>query len=466
MCKSVWTVCDSQCLFAHFNTCPCRLFSTLYGCMRTRNVPHPGVLRIGKVSHFTTLALGICIALEYTAIFCLLHVVQPLCHVEFAHIDSSCRDIAISALSTLLKTHNFLQFDSTSTTMRCLLCFWFSYLRPNRSKRLRRSAEPCSNASPHSIHPQKPEPTHRQLQTQTQSLQQTPSPRLLPSASDSPSSTTSGSTVRAVPLADPFVAEPASFSTTRQSRHITAFQHRLEASVGLSATRSSPLTPPRDCKANNTYGPIIALRSHDDRMARSRTRQPGPQSREDSPTSPLVRTSNASFSARIARLPTQGSYTAQMMLQQSTFLDNDSSTSDYDASHHHDDSGYVSIPNTPTKPQHPKIGSATTPAIQSILSPAPLVFQTSPVAPSALLDTSQSPQSQAVESLCDQRHCLRHKQTCLEHDRNSTLAMHPSRIPKPTTQDRRLRRRPRVLESQSYEQDVWMHIAPEYVPGS
>lgn len=305
-------------------------------------------------------------------------------------------------------------------------------------------------------------------QPQSKSLPRTPSPRPVQNASDSSlSSMSSGSTVRAVPLDNPFVTRQTSISTTRQSSHTTGFQCPLDASVRLPDTQPSPTSSSlRFRKTNDTYGPINSLRSHDNRMARSQMRQPEPQSREDSPTLPTTRTPNASFSARVARLPTQGSPTAHKTLQQPTFLDEDSSASSDDgANHRHGDSGYISTLTTPAKPNNPKIGSAASPTIQTALIPAPLVFDRPPKISSAQVDAPSSV-SRRAEPLCDPRHCLRHRQTCLEHAPTALPLMRPSRIPQSRTQDRRLRRRARVRESRSFEGDVWMRIAPEFPLGS
>ncbi|KAF1924729.1 uncharacterized protein M421DRAFT_95267 [Didymella exigua CBS 183.55] len=169
---------------------------------------------------------------------------------------------------------------------------------------------------------------------------------------------------------------------------------------------------------------------------------------------------NTSFSARVAQLSPQGSSIADTMLPQPTFLDDDSiATADDGTDHHHDDSGYMSTLTTPAKPNDRRISSVAPSMIQTAPIPAPPFFEVLFAVPSAHLDTHKPPQLRTVESLCNQRYCLRHKQTCLEHDPTPSPPMCPITIPQLRTQNRRLRRKPRVRESQSFERDVWMQVA-------
>jgi hypothetical protein len=431
--------------------------------MRTRNVPHPGVLRIGKASFFTTPALGVCIALEYTVTFCRLHVApKPLVLLSLLTFTGS---IYLGNANIFLAiVHSQLSdLSSIPTTMHCLWCF---RSRRTRHRRHEQTHVPQTRANLGSemVPLQRTEPTQPQpqSQSQSQSLPRTPPPRpLLDDSSSSLSSMSSGSIVRAAPLEDPFVTRQTSTTTTHQSAHTTGFQRRTQVSARLPDTQSSfnPSTL-RHRRTNDTSGPINSLRSHNGRMVRSQTRQTGPRSREDSPTPPPPRTPNLSFSARLAQV-------AGTILPQPTFLDDDSSASSDDGgSHRHDDSGYISALTTPAKPNMPEASSAAAPTIQIALIPAPPFFYKPPMTLSALLDISESPQSRTAKPLCNQRHCLRHKQTCLEHAPTPSPPLNPSRIPQLKTQDRRLRRRPRVRESQSLKDDVWVQVATEYPPGA
>jgi hypothetical protein len=226
--------------------------------------------------------------------------------------------------------------------------------------------------------------------------------------------------------------------------------------VTLPDAQSSFGTPAlRYRRTNDTYGPINPLLSHDSGMVRSQARQAGPRVRDDSPTMPSPRDPTASFSARLARV-------ADAALPRPTFLDDDSNDSADDcATHEHDDSGYISALTTPAKPNKPESGSVAAPIIQMALTPAPPIVEQPFAAPSAQLDTPKPQKSRTAESMCEQRHCLRTKRTCLEHAPTPTPPKQTTRVPQLKTQDRRLRRRPRVRGSQSFDEDIWMQIARE-----
>lgn len=200
---------------------------------------------------------------------------------------------------------------------------------------------------------------------------------------------------------------------------------------------------------------------HDYRMARSQVRQAGPRVRDDSPSLPSPKTPNFSFSARLAR-------SADAALPRPIFLDDDSNgPSDDGATHEHDDSGYMSALMTPAKCNTPRSVSAAAPTTQKALIPAPPIFGRSSAVPYAQLYISKSQKARTAESMCEQRHCLRTKRTCLEHapapspPKRTTRIRPPQNIP-----DRRLTRRPRVRGSQNFEEDVWMQIAPGFSRGS
>lgn len=337
-------------------------------------------------------------------------------------------------------------------------CLW--WLRSRRSKQKHhertRSSETCSNPRSDLLPFQRAGPAQARSQSRSHSLPRTPPPRPLLNDSDSSLSMSSGSVVRAVPLEDPFVTKSTAITPAQQLSHTTGFQRRLQESATLPDIPSSSSAPIlRYRQTNDTYGPINSLRSHESRMVRSQTRQAGPRARDDRPTLPSPHTRDLSFSARLAQV-------AGTVLPRPRFLDDESSTSsDEDGPDGQDDSGYISALTTPAKSTKPEVGSAATPTIQMALIPGPPIFEKPFAFPSAQLDAAKSRKSRIAEPMCDQRHCLRHKRTCLEHIPSSSAYRHTSRIPQPKTQDRRLRRRPRVRKSQSFEEDIWMQIAKE-----
>jgi len=344
-------------------------------------------------------------------------------------------------------------------------CLW--WLRSRRSKpkhrERTRNSETFANSGSDLLPLQRTGPTHRRSHSRSHSLPQTPPSRPLLDDSDSSlSSMSSGSIVRVVPLENPFVTRPTAITPVQQSSHTTGFQRRLQESATLPDAQSSSSGPVlRYCRTNDAYGPINSLRSHDSRMVRSQARQAGPRARDDSPTLPSPRGTNTSFSARLAR-------SADAALPRPTFLDDDSNdSSDDGATHEHDDSGYTSALTTPAKPNKPQSGSAAEPIIQMALIPTPPILEKPFAVSFAQLDIPKSQSPRTAESMCEQRHCLRTKRTCLEHAPTPSPPKRSTGIqPPPNTPVRRLSRRPRVRGSQSFEEDVWMQIAREFSRGS
>lgn len=341
-------------------------------------------------------------------------------------------------------------------TMQCL---WWPRFRRTKHKQQEhtRTSETYTYSRSNELPPQCTEPAQWRSHSQSHSPPQTPPSRTLPGDPGlSFSSTSSGPIVQAV-SPEQLVERSTSLTHVQQTPHNTGLQCHLQGSALLD-TLSSYSTPTlRYCSTNNIYSPIKFPRSHNSRMVRSRRRQAGPRAQEDSPTLPSPYTSSLSFSARLARA-------AGMILPRPSFLDDESiAFSDNDATQEYDDSGYISALTTPAKATKTKSGSTPAPPIQATLIPAPRAFGKVFAAHFAQVDASELQQSRTAESMCEQRHCLKTKRTCLEHAPIPTPTPHklPTQIPQLKAQNRRLRRRPRVRESQSFKEDVWMQIARE-----
>lgn len=340
--------------------------------------------------------------------------------------------------------------------MRCLWCFWFRYSRHKHHKRPRCPVETNPNPSLESTSLQcveSPQPQPR-FQSRSQLSPRPPPPWPLPGASSSSlSSRSSGSIVRAVPLKDSFVTGPTSIAPTQQSSHTTGLQYPLITSARLTATQLSLIN-------TNT------LHSHDNRTVRSQPQRAELPVHDVSPAFSAARMPKYSFSARVARNLTRGSSEAHTVLFHPTFLDDASSNFSGDDTYNLDDSGYVSIMTTPVKPNDSRIGSTVAHSTQSANTSAPTVFERPRVVLPAQPNALQPQISRTTQPLCDQRHCLRHKQTCLEHAPTPPPPTSSSWKSQPIVQDRRMRRRPRMRRFHSSKEDVWMQVATEYPPGA
>ena len=353
--------------------------------------------------------------------------------------------------------------------MRCLWCFRTKHAgqRPKSKRNDRKANSQDTPANTQSM----PLPTRytNTPQPMSQPDLQTPPQSPRRSSSESLSSGSSTSVVRAVPLDDPFngprVSAPLSRPNSGSGSQIYPLRIR-------SKSPESPTPASRQYRRmNDSYDLINSLRSHERRMARTQQRNYGPQKRDNSPT--LLgnwSSTGMTFNERMARLSTHTTITQVRSAQQHTWLnDRSNASSDSDDEHRvysHDDSGYVSTRTTPVKPNNQHIIEATNPTVRSDLVPAPLFFNRSSSTPPAITNATQEAQSRNLESLCDHRLCLRHEGTCLEHTPTPSPRTRASRIPAPQQQDRRLGRRARGGEVRRSELDVWMQIAQEYQSGS
>lgn len=281
----------------------------------------------------------------------------------------------------------------------------------------------------------------------------------LPQTAAGPSlfSSSSSSSVRSIALRSPFPSgrfTPANTGrTTHSHRRTPIADTRPSSSVctPTSVSRQDPevhkvqgiFDPPRSCASN---------------MPQPRVRKAVPQGREDSPTLPEDRArSRLTFYGRMARLSAVSPPSSAA--ERSMLLDNNSISSYGDGGEGQcDNNGRVSDFGTPKR-------NAAHSSCRPHFSPHPLFFSTQLFTPTVEASASQKSALHADAPLCDHRHCLRHKQTCLEHTRTPAPTTQASRHPLPQIRGTRQVHWTRTGQSQRFDPDVWIQIAAEYRRG-
>lgn len=258
---------------------------------------------------------------------------------------------------------------------------------------------------------------------------------------------------RAVTIQKPLASTPAILQCP--SRDIG---HRYPSSRKLArgSIHIQPASAPRQhCKKTETHVPASSPLNISAGMARSRPRNDGPQCRGETLALLEGRAPNRlSFNQRMSQPST--SAPPETALRQQTFLD-DGTSSNSEIDLFHEDSGYSSTVLSPLKNKHHTSGSTTN---QPLLIPPPIPSPTALTAPSTSSSTSSAiqhaPETRRAPALCDHRHCLRHKQSCLEHPRT----------PPSTRQSSYRRRRMSGEMSRRADADVWVKVGTEYESGS
>lgn len=400
-------------------------------------VPHPGVTRTGKASPFTTLALDVCIAMEYTVT---IYNVFTLQFFLCGNGQRLLQSLYLHSVSVLICAVRNIPPLSTASTMNSLWCFHLrNAYRRARNRSSRRKYQSRSNVVSAPLRPQDSGPFQPLSQSTARTsparppqseLETDPSPR---------------------PLTPYTVALGDSLASTAFHCDIKSSSHPPQTPVRTPHHLPTPVTSPHQ---NHDSNFIPNFTSHASVMARCWNRSNGPQYRKDSPTLPNNNVSNRqTFHQRMAHLSTHAPNEANNSY--ATFLANHSGTSlssDADTDGFHNDSGYAShLTTLSTCHQAQHTSTSTNSTTGSCFAPTPHL----PTTVNAHLP--QIPRS--IKSLCDFRHCLRHKQTCLSH----APSLDPlTQTPSTTAQSTRRRRSARAEPSRRYGGDVWMQIADEY----
>lgn len=332
--------------------------------------------------------------------------------------------------------------------MPSLCCFQFKKTDPAPSSKRSRLTHQPQRPIPSSLHAPPPVPVTGTPQPLSQSQARTSTQRPQRRTPEAPWPGPRPLIDRAVMLQKPL---PIPQSPSRNIGHCYPSSRKLAR--GSIHIHPAP-APQHHRRKTDIHAPASSPLNYSTGMARSRPRHDGPQCREETLALLEGRAPNRpSFNQRMSQPST--SAPAELAPQQQTVLDN--ATSDSEIELFHEDSGYSSTLLSPVKKQHHTSNNTKNPPF---LVPPPI---SSPATPTTLSLTffsssgvQHAPETRTAPALCDHRHCLRHKQSCLEHP--------PT--PPSTRQSTYRRRKIHGEMSRRADADVWVRVGTEYAAGS
>jgi hypothetical protein len=336
--------------------------------------------------------------------------------------------------------------------MPSLCCFQFKKTDPAPSSKRSRLTHQPQRPIPSSLHAPPPVPVTGTPQPLSQSQARTSTQRPQRRTPETPWPDSRPLIDRTVTLQKPLVSSPAiPHSPSRDTGHCYPSSRKLAR--GSIHIHTAPAPQPYHGKTD-IYAPAGSPLNNSTGMARSRPRNDSPQCREETLALLEGRAPNTlSFNQRMSQLST--SAPTEIAPQQQTFLDDDTSDSEIDL--FHEDSGYSSALLSPVKKQHRTTNSTTNqpfltlPRISSPATPTSISLRSS-----ISSKVQHTPETRSAPALCDHRHCLRHKQSCLEHP--------PT--PPSTRQSTYRRRKIHGEMSRRADADVWVRVGTEYAAGS